>query len=666
MEPTNQMAGISQYSTWGETAEKSEPLQGCLLTPTHVENWNFDSINDVLPSQQDMTKMPTVSDTCQFEKISVDINKQSSRRYGLATSTPAVAASNNLVIPQSERFSTPKMLHDKIHTSEPEIDIEGRENPEKELAAIKEQCAYIQNTVRNFNVHVSSMPSNAQSIVQSLNEGLQLICSTYRDTINQDHGSSDTDTDVDSSESASGSRHRRVRFRGPRPAAYQLDNKNYLHKNSKTFSLASSEILPGQSNVAERYRQPNVSVPLVQPIVNAPINTRSIPRVSHTRTDVNPDHCSSRQPQPAYPRVVDTVSVEDLLGVLQRLDSRSVPKPDTFDLSSGLPISEFIHTFEEYCRGTFRGSSSLWVGELGRMLTGDVRIALDAMKAPGDSYEMLKGKLIRWVDSRQELLQSEVKLKFKTAEMKPQESNSLYAARLENYFHAAYPRRLAENNKTLRMKYFDSVPETFKKQLQLTQSISKSLSGKDMTWSQVVAYASQHEVEAKSRPVKLENNEVWVSQPTKESARQEIRQHVPVFSHSDDQNTNIPEEARQKPHIDPYRFSERPFRKENNTAAGRADFRSRKVSCRYCNKLGHIEKDCWRRLNLCLVCGSSDHRIATCPNRRYPDAHRDDEPPWVPQGQASHMGHQPSNNSELIGGNKRKPANDYVGNRLLN
>ncbi|KND56555.1 hypothetical protein BVER_03567 [Candidatus Burkholderia verschuerenii] len=37
------------------------------------------------------------------------------------------------------------------------------------------------------------------------------------------------------------------------------------------------------------------------------------------------------------------------------------------------------------------------------------------------------------------------------------------------------------------------------------------------------------------------------------------------------------------------------------------------VVCRYCNKPGHVEADCWRKSNKCLRCGSADHRILKCP-----------------------------------------------------
>ena len=38
--------------------------------------------------------------------------------------------------------------------------------------------------------------------------------------------------------------------------------------------------------------------------------------------------------------------------------------------------------------------------------------------------------------------------------------------------------------------------------------------------------------------------------------------------------------------------------------------------CSYCKRMGHHNDSCWRRQGLCLICGSADHRISHCPQRR--------------------------------------------------
>ena len=39
------------------------------------------------------------------------------------------------------------------------------------------------------------------------------------------------------------------------------------------------------------------------------------------------------------------------------------------------------------------------------------------------------------------------------------------------------------------------------------------------------------------------------------------------------------------------------------------------VTCRYCEKPNHSENDCWRKSRKCLVCGSTKHQLANCPNK---------------------------------------------------
>lgn len=39
------------------------------------------------------------------------------------------------------------------------------------------------------------------------------------------------------------------------------------------------------------------------------------------------------------------------------------------------------------------------------------------------------------------------------------------------------------------------------------------------------------------------------------------------------------------------------------------------VKCNFCKKMGHDEKNCWRKTNKCLICGSSDHRVSQCPRK---------------------------------------------------
>jgi hypothetical protein len=114
-------------------------------------------------------------------------------------------------------------------------------------------------------------------------------------------------------------------------------------------------------------------------------------------TDGIADSACIKQPQcePAEPPTTENLSADYILRGLARLDNRSVPKPEMFDSSSGQPFAQFLATFEDYCTHNFRGSSSLWIGELGKLLSGDTLRTFNALKVPGDGYETLKSKLLK-------------------------------------------------------------------------------------------------------------------------------------------------------------------------------------------------------------------------------------------------------------------------------
>ena len=94
--------------------------------------------------------------------------------------------------------------------------------------------------------------------------------------------------------------------------------------------------------------------------------------------------------------------------------------------------------------------TSLWIGELGRLLQGEMHGAFEALKVPGDTYKSLKKKLLKWRTDTREVLENKTKHRFTKARIQAGESLRLYAARLEKAFRLAYPNRGVERSKTLR------------------------------------------------------------------------------------------------------------------------------------------------------------------------------------------------------------------------
>ena len=287
-----------------------------------------------------------------------------------------------------------------------------------------------------------------------------------------------------------------------------------------------------------------------------------------------------------------------ILQALSRLDNRTVPKPEVFSTSTGQSFPRFLELFQEYCQNNFRGSSSLWIAELGRLLEGDIKFAFDALRAPGDTYESVRDKLIKWIQDRTDLLKGDTKNKFFGATNISGESTSLYAARLEKLFRLAYPQRSVETSASLRNKYLDTVPESFRLELQTALNLTKSMTSKQMPWSQIMFHACQFDAHNKKR---MEHNVNYVDQDDRCCIP---HQEVWVATKRDNEdvtNTRSSRDTRRGP---------------NRSQARDRTGPSLTRACYHCHKPGHLKRDCRKLNNRCFICGSPTHRIADCPDRR--------------------------------------------------
>lgn len=296
----------------------------------------------------------------------------------------------------------------------------------------------------------------------------------------------------------------------------------------------------------------------------------------------------------------DSVDREEIVGPMDkmmqafaRFDTRSVPKPEPFNLASGQPFPDFLVLFEEYCQTTFKGSNTLWVSEFGRLLEGPIQEAFTALRVPGDSYKKIKNKLLKWCEESKENLVEQIRKKFEKTKMQPGESLRLFAARLESAFRLAYPHRDPIKSGTLRRKFLQTIPRSFRKQLSTAKSLML-MQGKDLAWQDILHLASRQDLDGESSDYQSAADlpSVWVSA-------------APVGEISTPRDKKYLTRSRLTP---PARGGT--FRDEN-VRSQRDDSRT----CYHCHRTGHIKSECRELNNLCFACGSKDHRIARCPRR---------------------------------------------------
>lgn len=343
------------------------------------------------------------------------------------------------------------------------------------------------------------------------------------------------------------------------------------------------------------------------------------------------DHGTDRKKQVTVKKKDDTV--EKLVQAMSKLDSRNVPSLECFDETSGQDLGKYFVKFENYCQMNFKGDHSFWIGELEGKLRGRTLEAFNAVKDNDDSFSDIKSKLLEWWSNFEDIRKKRNKQKFAKATYARNETLSLYAARLEKNFKVAFPSKNAQTSRTLLDKYVDSIPKKMRKLLKSRICDHKYLDEK-MKWSMVKKWARTQDAERDLEEDDDEDNDDIVI-----SVGTDIRNRKHQDTRSKDVSTQL-SESEFKPFsgrsYDAGEYRQREERRENYNRQGtnsnyiqrrsNQDYnrypkferpsdqlRERGVKCHFCGRLGHLQRDCYKRLTQCYACGSPDHFIKDCP-----------------------------------------------------
>ena len=318
-----------------------------------------------------------------------------------------------------------------------------------------------------------------------------------------------------------------------------------------------------------------------------------------------------------------SVSVDQLADILARFDRRIVPRPEPYDMTSGHNFLDFLALFEEFCTSTYCGSTTFWVGELGRLLTGNLLSAFNALRSPSDTYDQMKQKLCQWHDENRDAHSRDRKAAFTNAVRHAGESYRLFAARLEKLFRVAFPKKNVDTSKILRDKFLNSVPASLQQQILMMRNVGISMCRTDITWSTIIVLAGAADSEnlISSAPASGFTAPVLHAPVLTNPALPMPSSSASVFvgsvprSSVTDAVTQC--EGRRDLNLEPRDRPSRSLEKEQRVSRdrSRSASRARNVKCFYCKKLGHVKSECRKFNGLCLACGASDHRIGQCPVR---------------------------------------------------
>ncbi|MBI3334611.1 hypothetical protein HYZ97_03935 [Candidatus Pacearchaeota archaeon] len=539
------------------------------------------------------------------------------------------------------------------------------ESERRDMAHLQKVCKMIVNTLRELNAKGEG-PRHlaAKACIDTLNEEVAEILDEVKAKRRESEGAN-TAFQTDKS----------VRSKRPKPSKRDSisDNKEEVQKALRKQRKERKEV--PDSTDEDRESDSDVSNPTSSD-------------ESHSDSDVGRrSHGSeSRKRRRKSKRSSDYVRMSEMTTLMSRLDSRFTPRPEKYDSRSGQSLKEYLKVFEDYCSETFRGSSTLWVGELGRYLTGEMHKAYSTLKSVGDDYATIKRKLLQWRKDSREINDQRTKNRFRRATMRQGEGLRMYAVRLEKAFHLAYPDKPSETSEKLRRKFFDTVPENVRDKLVTTRSMGVAMNGKEIKWSLIRSIVSTLEADLvqvidSSDDESDEPTITWERKPNNHVRHTESREYNDSGNRSGKWSSNKTSEPRQSEKRQNKKFtkvytSHKVTTNENAKASGysgksrstrgssNSDTTRETRTCLFCKKKGHIKANCWRAKGLCLVCGSSEHKIASCPNRRELRRNKSVQTPRdeSPEDEVSSRDREPSRR-DTYRSNRGKGRGGYRGNR---
>lgn len=342
---------------------------------------------------------------------------------------------------------------------------------EEDLVAVREQCQFIKDMVRNLNYEKGDTHPQIRKVVADLHGELrQMLVVPAKSTSENTTGNS---------------------LSGAIP-------KSTKYRERECSDNSSSETFEAEPQTQARKRR-------------------------YTRYEGSSQPVSER-----------SILSQTLIDAIAQIDGRRAPKPEEFDLSSGRSFQSFLMSFEEYCSHTFKGSSSLWSSELKLFLKGTILQAFEALHAPGEPYGDLKKRLLQFSDESQELIDRANRKKFEQITMRSREPLRLYAARIERDFRLAHPRKRVNVSSTLTNKFLETVPSSVKRHILNTKSIF-TLQGHAFDWNLMLKLISSYEVDKiDSDPIRTEPDvtEVWATtSPMSDFSASAVRQYTPKSSY---------------------------------------------------------------------------------------------------------------------------------------
>ena len=319
-----------------------------------------------------------------------------------------------------------------------------------------------------------------------------------------------------------------------------------------------------------------------------------------------------------------------------RRRNRNVPKPAKFEIYSGNSLTKFFERYERYCSCQFSDEKDDWVELLGEFLEGEMKQIYRNAKKNEKPYHHIKAKLIDWYAATKRTMGINKKQEFENARMRPGESVFSYAFRLQELAETAFPDIPIEENRELKKKFANTAPTDFVKFLREQNIMKKELGGENITWKQVKVRASVREDHVKSMKVKathgLEQEDYLDVNFTQTRATREKTYQRQDGGDNPDRGEWKQQSWRKTENRKPYEHQEtvgaqssyrgnfmrgrgRGPRGNNGRGSHQGSQSRAPPVCYWCEKPGHLQRDCYVMHRCCYSCGGEGHFVRECPSR---------------------------------------------------
>jgi hypothetical protein len=296
-------------------------------------------------------------------------------------------------------------------------------------------------------------------------------------------------------------------------------------------------------------------------------------------------------------------------------DLREVVVPPVFTMDGRISLKDYLVTFEQFFDRKFKGNTYDKCQKLSTFLQGDLLNVYEIRGGRKLGYEEMKRYLLQYYKKQRIGGQRYWKKQFKECLPEPSESYDIYGMRLISLAEVAYPSSKKECARQLRQHFLASLPPVISSKIadaERTIKIASSGQPKHLAFEKLIQLATDLQRE-QPKPKSI----MWSDQSSSRNATSggpgatrywspRVKEYRPSEHASATAAKKTPSSG------NPQVKANNPEPREREERPVSTSPRKNSPSCHYCHRPNHTQKECWRKMGACLICGKR-HKMESCP-----------------------------------------------------